>query len=127
MLISHLDKDDLHTTLVDYYWIITREDVIKEKRKEINDKYQPRRLRLDNVECRYLHQQLQHIQSQLENGTKCVLSDSKLQALQKTLTKRYEELGRTTGLTNSINTMWSAHTDMITTRLAEMRKLVEEI
>jgi hypothetical protein len=42
------------------------------------------------------------------------------------LKKRYEELGRTTGLTKPINTM-SARRDMITKRLAEMRKLVEEI
>ena len=83
-------------------------------------------MRLDNVECRYLHQQLQHIQSQRENGTN-ELSDTTLGALETTLRKSYEELGRTTGLTNSINTMWSARTDMITKRLAEMRKLVEEI
>jgi uncharacterized coiled-coil protein SlyX len=74
--------------------------------------------KLDNEEYKYLHRELQHIKSKLDNGTNSVLSNAKLLALQEKLNKRYEELGRATGLTNSINTMWSAREDMITRHLA---------
>jgi hypothetical protein len=126
-VLEYIEKNKLRKTLLESDWIITMDYEIKRERQKIDDMYRPHMIRMFNVECRYLHQQLQHIQSQRENGTKCALDNKKLEALETTLKKRYEELGRTTGLTNSINTMWSARTDMITKRLTEMRKLVEEI
>ena len=52
------------------------------------------RLSLDNVEYKYLHRQLQHIQSQRDHGIQCVLSDYDLRVLQHKTQERFEELGR---------------------------------
>jgi hypothetical protein len=125
---SFIEKKDLYTTLRLYHWIVTSEDQIKRERQKIDDMYLPRRISLDNVECRYLHQELQQIRSVMDHGIKRKLDYYNMYILEEKMQKRFEELDRALGLTNSIgtiNTMWP--TDMITRHLAEMKKLVEEV
>jgi len=77
VVLEYIEKNELRKTLWESDWIITSDYEIKRERQKIDDMYRPRKMRLDNVEYRYLHQQLQHIQSQRENGTS-EMNDKKL-------------------------------------------------
>jgi hypothetical protein len=56
--------------------------------------YRSQREKLDDVEYKYLHEQLQHIQSKRDHGIKCALPDDRLEVLQKKLQKRFDQLRR---------------------------------
>ena len=120
-----IQKNELHSTMMsrnDGHYIRYSDHEIQQDKKKIDDFYRP----YLTVEYKYLHQQLQQIQTNRDNGITCKLTDSRLKTLENKLKKRFEELGRAyseTELTGLLNNMSPA--DMITRQLAEMKKLVE--
>ena len=123
--LAGIQKDELHATMMSCnngHYILYRDDEIQQEKQKIDDFYRP----YLTVEYKYLHQQLQQIQTNRDNGIRCKLTDSRLEALENKLKKRFMELGRAysdTELTVLLNNMSPA--DMITRQLAEMKKLVE--
>ena len=74
---------------------ITLEHIIKEERKKIYDEYLTRHRKLDNVEYKYLHAQLQYIQHIRDENLQCKLTDADLSTLHGKLSARSSALRRT--------------------------------